>query len=74
MPKPKIGGYHWRQNLQRAVNSNKAARAALRRMIDEEMISRQVLAILVARAANSLAENLEALRDLEVIVKNERPE
>lgn len=66
MTKRKAGGYAWRQELQRAANANKAARQALRRMLEDDP-SRQALALLIARAANALAENLEALRELERI-------
>jgi len=63
MTKRKLGGYSWRQTLTRAMNANRAARMCLRRMLDEQP-NGQVLALLVARAASSLAENLDALQEL----------
>jgi predicted Zn-dependent protease len=47
--------------VQRAINANKAAREALRRIIDDDP-GPQMLALLIARAANALGTNLEALQ------------
>ena len=62
----KIGGYIWRQELARAQQSNKLAREALRRIIDERP-GPQLLALLLSKAALALGENLEALQELERI-------
>jgi hypothetical protein len=73
MTKRKAGGYAWRQELTRAVNANKAAREALRRIVDERP-GPQTLALLIAKAATALAENLEALREIEQVGVNQSPE
>jgi len=52
------------------MNANKAARAALRRMVDEQP-GPQTMALLIARAANALGDNLEALREIERILTDE---
>ena len=70
MTKRKAGGYVFRQELTRAMNANKAARAALRRMVDEQP-GPQTMALLIARAANALGDNLEALREIERILTDE---
>jgi predicted Zn-dependent protease len=65
--KRKVGGYAMRQEICRAVNANQAAREALRRLIDDNP-GPQTMAILVARAANALGENLAAIREIERIM------
>ncbi len=70
MPRAKVGGYIYRQELVRAMNANEAARRALRRMVDDQP-SPQVLMLLIAKAANALGENLAALRELDVIGRRE---
>ncbi len=48
------------------MNANKAAREALRRIIEEQP-GPQTMALLIARAANALGDNLDALREIERI-------
>ncbi len=59
-----------RQEITRAMNANRTAREALRRVIDERP-GPQALAMLIAKAASALAESLEALREIERIINNE---
>ena len=63
----KLHGYAWRQEINRAMNANKAARCALRRIVEEQP-GPQTMAMLIARAANALGDNLESLMALENIV------
>ncbi len=51
------------------MNANKAAREALRRIIEEQP-GPQTMALLIARTANALGDNLDALRELEQIGEN----
>lgn len=69
MSKRRTGGYVFRQEVVRAVNANRAARDALRRLLDEKP-GPQAMAMLIARAAQALGENLDALRELEQIGRN----
>lgn len=69
MPKKKIGGYAWRQEIIRAVNANKAARKALGQIIEEKP-GPQTLAMLIAKASAALGENLDAIREIEQIALN----
>lgn len=68
MTAKKVGGYAFRQQIVDARNANRAARAALRRIIDETP-GPQTLAMLIAKAANSLGENLEAINEIERIAR-----
>lgn len=67
----KIGGYIWRQEVARAQMANKRARAALRRIVDERP-GPQLTALLLSKAALALAENLDALQELERIIGNKK--
>lgn len=69
MTKRKPGGYAYRQEINRAMRANAAARRSLSRLIEEQP-GPQMTALLVARAANALGENLAALRELERIVED----
>lgn len=53
------------------MNANRAARLALQRIIDETP-GPQAMAMLIAKAASSLGENLDALRELQEIASYER--
>lgn len=66
MTKRRVGGYIYRAEVQRALIANRAAREALRRMVEEQP-SPRMLAILIARAVIALGENLAALREIEQI-------
>lgn len=63
-----------RQQITRAVNANNTARRAMKRMIDllEEHHIYGAAALLVAKATGALGENLEAIREIELIVKNSK--
>jgi len=66
--KRKVGGYIFRQELNRARRANAAAREALRQIVDDRPGS-QVLALLLTRAAIALGENLDALQEVERIAR-----
>ena len=72
MTKRKVGGYSFRQELVRATNANRAARSALRRIVDDQP-GTQTMAMLIAKAANALAENLDAIGEIERILKETNP-
>lgn len=66
---PKIvGGYTFRQEVTRAVNANRLARTMLRRIVDDAP-GPQTMAVLLAKAANALGENLDALQEIERIAQ-----
>lgn len=69
MSKRRAGGYVFRQEVVRAMNANRAAREALRRLIDEKP-GPQTMAMLIAKAAQALGENLDALHEIEAIGRN----
>lgn len=72
MTKRSVGGYAMRQEITRARNANRAARESLRRLMDDQP-GVQLQAVLIARAAGALAENLDAIGEIERIM-NETPE
>lgn len=53
------------------MNANRAARRALQRIVDEDP-GPYALTMLIAKAANSLGENLDALYELDAIVMNHK--
>ncbi len=65
-----------RQELAKAMNSNRAARRALKQLLETAEPSRQLTAVLIAKAATALAEGMEALVEIESItrIKNETPD
>ncbi len=67
MTKRTINGYAMRQEITRALNANKAARLSLQRIIEDQP-GPQNLAIQLAKAAQALSENLEAIREIEQII------
>lgn len=74
MSKKRPGGYVFRQEVVRARNANRAAREALRRLLDERP-GPQATAMLIAKAAQALGENLDAVHALEKIGREwSRPE
>lgn len=66
MTKRRVGSREYKAEITRAVNANKAARVALKRIIDEKP-GAATMALLIAKAASALGENLEAIRELEII-------
>jgi hypothetical protein len=72
MPKPIIGGYIFRQEINRAQRANRAARVAIQQILDNAGNSR-ALSIALTKATLALAENLEAIQELERIVTRETP-
>ena len=69
--KRRIGGYVFNQELQRAINANRAARRALSHILDDQASPRKI-ALYLAQSARDLAENLDALMVLRDIVQEER--
>lgn len=71
--KRRVGGYIFRQELNRARRANARAREALRQIVDDRP-GPQVLALLLSRAALALGENLDALQEMERIVQGQEKE
>ena len=63
MTRPKPGGYLWKQEIIKAMTTNAIARKSLKRIINEQP-SPMTLNLLIAQAANALADNLESLQAL----------
>ena len=63
---PKIGGYIWKQELNRAMRSNQAAQEALRRITDDQPGPQQATRLQLT-LAQALANNLGALLELQQI-------
>ena len=66
MTEKKAGGYVFRQELNRARLANRIIRESLKRLVEE--IPHQRTAHLVAKAGTALAENMEALDEIEAIL------
>ena len=73
MTKRKLNGYAFRQEVTRARNANRAARQALRRII-EETPSPSLLALLVAKISAALGDNLDAIQEIESIAQETKTE
>ncbi len=69
MTKRLVGGYSYNAELTRAVNANRTIREVLRRILEDKP-GPQTMAMLLARAATALGENLEALVTLQQIGRN----
>lgn len=63
----KLSGYAARAEINRAINSNSAAQAHLRRLLNEQP-GPQTTAMLLARTAASLGEQAEALQALQRVI------
>lgn len=70
MTQKKIGGYQMKNDLARAMNANRIAQEALRRLLNDEP-GPQTRTILLARALSSLSENLDALISIKDVVGGE---
>ncbi|KPL74566.1 hypothetical protein [Bellilinea caldifistulae] len=70
MTEKKIGGYVFRQELSRARLANRVIRESLKRLVEE--FPHQRAANLVAKAGTALAENMEALDEIEAILSRNR--
>lgn len=68
MTKKRVGGYSMRCELARAENANRAAREALRRVLEEDRLDKAVVAMLIGRAAVQLSINLESIKAVEKII------
>jgi hypothetical protein len=67
------GGYIFREQVEKAYDSNQAARRALQTIVDEQANGQRAY-YLLTEAALQLAKGLEALREIERIMdgKNEK--
>jgi hypothetical protein len=65
----KIGGYTFRAAVASAKQANQQARAAIERVITED-IGTAAKAVLLARAALALGEQLDVLQEIEEIGRN----
>lgn len=72
MTERKIGGYLYREQINRAENATRATRVALHQLIDTEP-GPQRTAALVAKAAVAQMEILEALAELKAITGQRYP-
>jgi len=61
-----VGGYIWRQEVNRALQANKLARKKLTRIL-EDGLGRQRTVFLLAEISQQLGVELEALVELEKI-------
>ncbi len=68
MTKKRVGGYSMRCELTRAENANRAAREALRRLLDEDRLDKTLVATMIGRVALQLSINLESIKAIEKIV------
>jgi len=64
-----ITGYIMREQLARVRNSNCTARQALKQLLDTAEPSRQMTVALIAKAATALAEGMDALVEIDSIVR-----
>ena len=64
----KIDGNVMRQEAQRAIEANRKAREALRKVLENECGPR-LTALYLAKAADRLGENLDALMEIERITR-----
>jgi hypothetical protein len=72
MPKPKVGGYNWRQEINRAIRANRAARQALESLLVQHPPPR-TLGLALTKASLALGENLDALQELIQIAQKTPP-
>jgi len=68
----KLTGYSMRAEITRAMNNNSAAQAHLRRLLNEQPGPQQQ-ALLLARTAASLGEQLESLQALQRVILRTKP-
>jgi hypothetical protein len=72
MSKRELDGYAMKQEVVRAINANKLARVALKRIMDGNLGARET-AIQIAKIASALGENLEALQEIITIIDTKPP-
>lgn len=68
MPKAKVSGYHWRQDITRVRNANRAIRRAVKRILEDRPGPMETAALLT-RIALATGESDEAIRDMEKITE-----
>lgn len=68
MPKAKVSGYHWRQDIARVRNANRAIRRAVKRILEDRPGPMETAALLT-RIALATGESDEAIRDMEKITE-----
>lgn len=71
--KPQIGKTIYMREVQRGINANRGIQRVLRRLVDECGSRNAVVSMLVSQAAVALTDNLDALHELERIVKEAGP-
>jgi hypothetical protein len=70
-----VGGYAWKREMERAITTNNAARNAVQAIHEHVTQSPAVSALLISQltagAALALADNADALRELDEIAQRE---
>jgi len=69
----KLLGYIMRQQVERAISANKVARKRLREIL-ENNTGPQLRALHLAQVGNELGANLDALREMQLIVNGNLPD
>lgn len=69
MPSAKPYGYHWRQDIAKARNANRAIRRAVKRILEERPGPMETAALLT-RIALATGESDDAIRELEKIAED----
>lgn len=67
----KVRGYIWRQELNNALRSTRAARAAVGKILDEDP-GRTRLTLLLALTSQHLGDTLDALHQLQEFKQTEQ--
>ena len=65
-------GYIMRQQVERAITTNGIARRKLRQILEND-IGPQLRALYLAQVGNELGANLDALREMQLIVNGNLP-
>jgi len=65
-------GYIMRQQVKRAITTNGIARRKLRQILEND-IGPQLRALYLAQVGNELGANLDALREMQLIVNGNLP-
>ena len=68
---PKIGGYIFRQAINRATRANTAARQAVKQILEAN--DPGVRAIILTKLTLALGENQDAIQEIAQIARNQPP-
>jgi hypothetical protein len=72
-----VGGYTWKREMTRAITTNNAARSAVQaiheHVTNSPVISALLISQLTANAALALADNADAIRELNEIAERTDP-